>query len=259
MSALVSASGVSTVPFIRTEALRKTFSGQAVLDGITLDIMAGETFTLIGRSGEGKSVFTRHILGLMEPDSGRVLVDGVDIHALPERQLAVTRRKIGVLFQNGALFDSLSVAENVAFPLHEAGCRDANEIRERVAEALDSVGMAAHIEKNPLQLSGGQRKRVALARAVVGRPVGIVYDEPTSGLDPVTTDSISHLIRRIQARYQVTSIVITHDMKVVHDLGGRVAFLHQGQLRYLGPPSELAHTTDPVLRHFIEGRSLDDL
>ena len=212
---------------------------------------------VIGASGEGKSVFLKHLIGLMRPTSGNIFVDGTDITLLSERALGATRRKVGILFQNGALFDSMNVAANVAFPLRETGVRNENEIASRVHQSLDVVELAAHKEKMPVDLSGGMKKRVALARAVVSKPKCILYDEPTAGLDPVVSDSINHLIRRLQKRFKVTSIVVTHDMKSVFHIADRVAYLRGGIIYFLGTPTELKNSPDPVIQDFIEGRSGD--
>jgi phospholipid/cholesterol/gamma-HCH transport system ATP-binding protein len=197
------------------------------------------------------------MIGLMQPDSGIVKVDGEDISRLSERRLAEARRKIGVLFQNGALFDSMSVAENVAFPLRERGERDGRAIAAKVREVLDAVAMGDHLDKLPMSLSGGQRKRVALARAVIARPRCILYDEPTSGLDPIASDSIAHLLLAFQKRFGVTSVVITHDLRLVDAVADRVALLYEGRIHFLGTPEELHRSTDEVVQDFVEGRSHD--
>jgi phospholipid/cholesterol/gamma-HCH transport system ATP-binding protein len=210
---------------------------------------------VLGRSGCGKSVVLKHLIGLMKPDSGEVLVDGEDIIGLPERRLTAVRRKIGMLFQSAALFDSMSVEGNLAFPLREQGMKDEKEIDARVAEALDMVELAGEQLKMPADLSGGMRKRVGLARTIVGRPRCVLYDEPTTGLDPITSDSINHLIRRLQRRLGVTSIVVTHDMKTAFHCADRVALLHEGRVHFDGSVEELKASTDPVITDFIVGRS----
>jgi phospholipid/cholesterol/gamma-HCH transport system ATP-binding protein len=194
---------------ISVRALHKHLGSQHILRGIDLDVAPGETCVVLGRSGGGKSVLLKHLIGLMKPTSGQVLVDGEDIATLPERKLGQLRKKIGILFQSGALFDSMNVEENIAFPLREAGLKDRKVIRERVAEALEMVDLAGEQAKMPEKLSGGMRKRVGLARTIVSRPACILYDEPTTGLDPIATDSINHLIRRLQKRLSVTSVVVT--------------------------------------------------
>ncbi len=235
--------------------LHKTLGTQEVLRGVNLRIESGKTHVVLGRSGSGKSVLLKHLVGLFQPDAGRVLVDGEDIAKLKERQLGPIRKKIGILFQSGALFDSMSVGENIAFPLREAGLRDEAAIQERVAGALEMVDLAGEQAKMPENLSGGMRKRVGLARTIVSRPACILYDEPTTGLDPIATDSINHLIRRLQRRLQATSVVVTHDMKTAFHTADRIAFLHEGRIYFEGTVDELRASTDPTLENFIEGRS----
>lgn len=240
---------------IETRKLSKSFSGRPVLRNVDLAVENGKTLVVLGRSGCGKSVVLKHLIGLMKPDSGQVLVDGEDIVHLPERKLTDVRRKVGMLFQSAALFDSMSVEWNLAFPLIEQGIRDEKEIDARVAEALDMVELAGEQKKMPADLSGGMRKRVGLARTIVGRPRCILYDEPTTGLDPITSDSINHMIRRLQRRLGVTSIVVTHDMKTAFHCADRVALLHDGQVHFDGSVDELRASVDPVITDFIEGRS----
>ena len=199
----------------------------------------------------------KHLIGLMQPTRGEVLVEGQNIASLPERALGEVRKKIGMLFQSGALFDSMNVGENIAFPLKEAGVRDKKEIADRVAEALEMVDLSGEEEKMPENLSGGMRKRVGLARTIVGRPACILYDEPTTGLDPIASDSINHLIRRLQKRLRVTSVVVTHDMKTAYHTADRIAYLHEGRIYFHGLPQEMHDSPDPVVQDFIEGRSGD--
>jgi phospholipid/cholesterol/gamma-HCH transport system ATP-binding protein len=235
--------------------LHKTLGTQEVLRGVSMRISSGQTHVILGRSGSGKSVLLKHLVGLFQPDSGRVLVDGEDIASLHERQLGPIRKKIGILFQSAALFDSMSVAENIAFPLRESGMKDPETIRVRIAEALEMVDLAGEESKMPENLSGGMRKRVGLARTIVSRPACILYDEPTTGLDPIATDSINHLIRRLQRRLKATSVVVTHDMKTAFHTADRIAFLHEGSIYFEGTTAELKDSKDPVLVDFIEGRS----
>lgn len=242
-------------PFIRVRGLEQKFGSQGVLRGIDLDVFRGETLVLLGISGGGKSVLLKHLPGLMRPWKGTVEVDGVDISALNERQLAPYRRKVGIMFQGSALFDSMTVGENVAFPLRESGEKDEAAISKRVGEALDIVRLPGQEEKMPAELSGGMRKRVALARAVVGRPACVLYDEPHAGLDPITADSIDHLIKDLQVRHGMTNVVITHEMRSVFHLADRVAFLQDGRIHWTGSPNELKSTRDPVLRPFVDGDS----
>jgi phospholipid/cholesterol/gamma-HCH transport system ATP-binding protein len=186
-----------------------------------------------------------------------VWVEGEEVTLLPERQLGHIRKKLGMLFQSGALFDSMNVEENIAFPLRETGLRNAKKIRDRVAEALEMVDLAGEQKKMPENLSGGMRKRVGLARTIVSRPACILFDEPTTGLDPIASDSINHLIRRLQKKLAVTSVVVTHDMKTAFHTADRIAYLHEGRIYFHGRSSELRASTDEVIVNFIEGRSGD--
>jgi phospholipid/cholesterol/gamma-HCH transport system ATP-binding protein len=242
-------------PFIRVTGLKKSFGEQKTLQGVDLDIYHGETLVLIGPSGEGKSVLLKHIIGLLNPDDGKVELEGTDLSHMKERELLKMRRRMGYLFQNAALFDSLTVAENVAFPLIEAGIRDRAEIDRRVQEALELVELGEHKDKMPVNLSGGMRKRVGIARAIIGRPDCVLYDEPTAGLDPIVTDVIDLMILRLQKRFQVTSIVITHDMGSVFKIADRVAMLKNGVIYFIGTPDALKQSTDPEIQNFIAGRS----
>ena len=242
---------------IETRDLTKSFGDKKVLQGVSLKVNEGETLVVLGRSGCGKSVILKHLIGLLHPDSGEVFVDGETIAGLPERKLGQVRAKIGMLFQSAALFDSMSVEQNLAFPLLEQGIRDMKEIDDRVAQALDMVDLAGEQRKMPADLSGGMRKRVGLARTIVGRPRCVLYDEPTTGLDPITSDSINFLIRRLQRRIGVTSIVVTHDMKTAFHCADHVAFLHEGRVHFYGTVAELKANTDTIVQDFIEGRSGD--
>jgi phospholipid/cholesterol/gamma-HCH transport system ATP-binding protein len=235
--------------------LTKTIGTQEVLRGVDLDVARGETLAIIGRSGGGKSVLLKHLVGLMEPDSGEIWVEDQNIIGLSERQLGAIRQKIGILFQGAALFDSMTVAENIAFPLREAGERDPKVLREKVREMLDVVELEGQEEKMPVSLSGGMKKRVGLARSIIRRPKCVLYDEPTSGLDPVVSDSINRLIRRLQERLGMTSIVVTHDMKSAFDVANHVAYLHEGRIYFYGTPNQLQQTSDPILQDFMLGRS----
>ncbi|MCU0749528.1 MAG: ABC transporter ATP-binding protein [Akkermansiaceae bacterium] len=242
-------------PFIRIRGLKQSFGDHEVLKGIDLDIMRGETLVILGGSGSGKSVLIKHLPGLLRPTHGTVTVNGLEISQLRERELGAVRRQMGFMFQGGALFDSMSVAENVAFPLREGGVRKEKEIAQRVAEALEIVRLPGEEDKMPADLSGGMRKRVALARAVVGKPACIFYDEPHAGLDPITADSIDHLIKDLQRHHQITNVVITHEMRSVFHIADRIVFLDQGVIRWTGTPDELQATQDPQLRAFIAGDS----
>jgi len=240
--------------FIEATSLVKRLGSQNVLAGASLSLRVGETLAVLGRSGEGKSVLFKHLAGLMTPDAGSVRIDGEEIVGVDERKLGSVRRKFGLLFQNGALFDSFNVEDNVAFPLVEQGVRSPAEIHRRVRAALDAVGMADHLEKMPIHLSGGQRKRVALARAIITEPRCLLYDEPTAGLDPIGTANIDRLIRGFQERFHVTSLVVTHDLKTVERIADRVAFLKAGRVHFLGSPAAFFAATDPVLRQFLDGQ-----
>lgn len=242
-------------PFIQIRGLHKAFGAQKVLQGVDLDICRGETLVLVGPSGEGKSVLLKHIIGLLCPDAGSITFDGASLCGLRERQLAPVRRRIGYLFQSAALFDSLTVAQNVAFPLIEAGVKSPAEIDARVQEALEVVELGSHKDKMPINLSGGMRKRVGIARAIVGRPEIILYDEPTAGLDPIVTDVIDHLIKRLQKRYSVTSVVITHDIASVFKIADRIVMLKNGVVYFNGSPAELRGSADSFIQDFITGRS----
>ena len=242
---------------ISVRQLHKTLGSQQVLRGVDLEIRTGETCVVIGRSGGGKSVLLKHLIRLLRPTSGDVFVDGESIAALPERKLGPLRKKVGILFQSGALFDSMNVEENIAFPLREQGLKDAAILREKVSEALEMVDLAGEEKKMPENLSGGMRKRVGLARTIVTRPACILYDEPTTGLDPIATDSINHLIRRLQKRLRITSVVVTHDMKTAFHTGDQIAFLHEGRIYFYGSADELRAAQDPVVRDFLDGRSGD--
>jgi len=240
---------------IEVRDLYKRLGTQEVLRGVTMSVHNGQTCVVLGRSGCGKSVLLKHVIGLMQPTSGTVVVDGEPISSLPERKLLQVRRKVGMLFQSAALFDSMTVEQNLAFPLREQGIKDAQVIHDRVTEALDMVDLLGSEKKMPDKLSGGMRKRVGLARTIVGRPQCILYDEPTTGLDPITTDSINHLIRRLQKRLNVTSIVVTHDMKTAFHCADDVVFLHEGKVYFNGPVGEMQASADPVITDFVEGRS----
>lgn len=235
--------------------LHKRLGREHVLRGVDLDVTEGETLVVIGRSGGGKSVLLKHIIGLMKPNSGSVVVAGQNVVDLDERALAAVRKKVGILFQGAALFDSMSVEENIAFPLREAGLKNGSEIRQQVADALEVVDLAGEEKKMPENLSGGMKKRVALARAIISKPMCILYDEPTTGLDPVVADSINRLIRRLQKRFSVTSIVVTHDMKSAFHVADQIAYLHEGRIYFKGTSQELRDHADPLVQDFIEGRS----
>src|SRR5437667_10956129 len=225
-------SATSNGAMIAVRDLRKAIGEQEILRGVELDVAVGETLVIIGRSGGGKSVLLKHLVGLMQPDAGEIWIEGQNITGLNERQLSAIRQKIGILFQGAALFDSMTVAENIAFPLREAGERDPNVLRENVRQMLDVVELEGQEEKMPVSLSGGMKKRVGLARSIIRRPKCVLYDEPTSGLDPVVAHSSNRLILRLQKRLGMTSIVVTHDMKSAFDVGNHIAYLHEGRIYY---------------------------
>jgi len=231
----------------------KSFGKHQVLAGLNLTIADGKTTVIIGRSGGGKSVLLKHIIGLMKPDRGQVLVDGVDMTRLNDRELNEIRKKFGMLFQEAALFDSMTVGENVAFPLREHAKLKEKEIREIVADRLRAVGLTGVEEKMPSELSGGMRKRVGLARAIALRPQIVLFDEPTTGLDPVMTEAINHLIMETQERFGLTCIVISHDLQSIFRIGHQIAMLYDGVIIAHGPPEEIRASRDPVIEQFLAG------
>lgn len=238
---------------IEVRNLQKSFGEHRVLDQVDLRINAGESVVIIGRSGGGKSVLLKHLIGLLKPDGGEVLVDGTDIVPLNERELIDVRRKFGMLFQGAALFDSMSVGENIAFALRrQLGCTE-EESREKVSEALELVELAGIEQKRPAELSGGMRKRVGLARAIVYRPEILLYDEPTTGLDPVISDSIDKLIIAIREKLKVTTVVVTHDMRSARRIGQRIFMLYHGRIYASGTAEEIFASQDPVVNHFVNG------
>lgn len=236
---------------IHVRNLWKAFGSLSVLEDVSLEIEEGETMAVIGRSGEGKSVLLKHMVGLLKPDRGTVEVDGTDIHELSYRELRRLRQRFGVLFQGGALFDSLSSYENVAFPLRQFSDFSESEIDRQVRWCLEVVNLEGVGEKKPSELSGGMRKRVALARAIALEPQYILYDEPTSGLDPETSNTIDELIRSLADQLNVTSIVITHDMHSVLNVADRAALLHDRKMHWIGTIDELHHCQDPVVNRFV--------
>ena len=240
---------------IETRDLHKGFGSQPVLRGVDLRIESGEALVILGRSGGGKSVLLKHLIGLIQPDAGEVLVDGENIGCLSERALLRVRSKFGMLFQSAALFDSMNVAENVGFALTQSRQWSEGEIALKVAEALAMVELAGIEEKKPSELSGGMRKRVGLARAIVYRPEIVLYDEPTTGLDPIVADTIDQLIIRISRRLAVTSIAVTHDMRSASRIGRRIVMLHEGRIHASGTPEEIFNSADPVVRQFVKGIS----
>ncbi len=240
---------------IKLVNLYKSFGTKKVLQGADLEIRDAETLTIIGGSGTGKSIMLKHIMGLVKPDKGEVYIDGVEITRLPEDKLLEVQKKFGYLFQGAALFDSMTVGENVAFGLRNLGTVSEEEIGKRVSECLAMVGLRGIESLKPAELSGGMRKRVGLARAISYRPGYILYDEPTTGLDPIMADMINDLIIHLQKQLKVTSIVVTHDMKSAYKISNRIAMLYEGKIVCVGTPDEIRGAEDPVVRQFIEGLS----
>jgi phospholipid/cholesterol/gamma-HCH transport system ATP-binding protein len=236
------------------EGVKKAFGPKVVLDGIDLEVHDRETLAVIGASGSGKSVLLKTIVRLLEADAGRVTVDSLDVGALKREDLYELRRQVGYVFQFAALFDSMTVFDNVAMGLRRSGTMSDPDIRGRVAESLRLVEMDGYEARLPAEISGGQRKRVGLARAIATRPKYLLYDEPTSGLDPVTTAVIDDLILRMARELSVTSVVVTHDMQSAYRIANRIAMLYSGLIRYAGTPDEIRSTDDPVVKGFIEGR-----
>jgi phospholipid/cholesterol/gamma-HCH transport system ATP-binding protein len=240
---------------IEVRDLKKSFGSLRVLEGVDLHIETGETVVIIGRSGGGKSVLLKHIIGLLAPDSGEVWVAGEKITGMTERQLIAVRRRFGMVFQGAALFDSLTVAENVAFALRRDRRYSEGEINERVARALEMVDLPGTQDKKPAELSGGMRKRVGLARSIVYQPEILLYDEPTTGLDPIVADSIDRLMIRVCERLRVTSVVVTHDMRSARRVGQRIFMLHEGRIHAGGTPDEIFASQDPIVYRFVNGIS----
>jgi phospholipid/cholesterol/gamma-HCH transport system ATP-binding protein len=238
---------------IQIDNLRKSFNGAEVLRGVNIDIRDGETIVIIGRSGGGKSVLLKHLCGLLKPDDGRVTVDGTDIVPLTESALTPIRKRFGVLFQGAALFDSMTVFDNVAFPLREERRLDERSIEGRVMEALEIVGLDVARNKKPSELSGGMKKRAGLARACVMLPKYMLYDEPTTGLDPVLADNINELILRMRDHFKVTGVAVTHDMASAYKIGDRIAMLHEGRIHTVGAPRDIQTSNDPIVQQFIRG------
>ena len=239
---------------ITLTGVRKSFGEQVVLDRVNFEVQEGETVALMGPSGSGKSVLLKHINGLLRPDAGSVKVDGTEVPTLNRQQLAELRTRIGYVFQNGALFDSMNVFENVRLGItDEAKYRDLDYAQERVRECLRLVNLQpGEMQKLPAQLSGGMRKRVGIARAIAGSPKYLLYDEPTSGLDPVNADSMDALIERLQHELHVTSIVVSHDVRGSFKVADRIALLHNGKIRKVGTAEEFVAAKDEVVREFLE-------
>ncbi len=238
---------------IEVRNLQKSFGASKVLDGVSFRIENGESVVIIGRSGGGKSVLLKHLVGLLQPDSGDVLIDGENIGPLNERQLLRVRKKFGMVFQGAALFDSMTVAENVAFAFRRHKNLTAGEIARRVAATLEMVDLPGTENRKPAELSGGMRKRVGLARAIIYEPQIVLYDEPTTGLDPIVSDSIDRLIIRVRDHLKVTSIVVTHDMRSARRVGNHVLMLHEKKIYANCTPESLFASQDPIVRQFVDG------
>ena len=238
---------------IRVEDLHRSFGGQRVLRGLTLQVAPGEIMVVIGRSGGGKSVLLKHLLGLLRPDSGRVVVNGTDITHLRGPALDRIRERYGVVFQGGALFDSMSVFDNVAFPLREKTRLRSREIAGRVEEKLDQVGLTGMGHKNPAEISGGMRKRVAIARALVTEPAVVFFDEPTTGLDPILVNTIHHLILAMHRKFRFTAVMVSHEIPEIFGIADRVAMLHDGVIVEQGTPDVIQGSANPIVQQFVRG------
>jgi phospholipid/cholesterol/gamma-HCH transport system ATP-binding protein len=243
------------MPVISLQHLYKSFSGKPVLRDMSIDVDQGESLVIVGGSGTGKSVTLKHIIGLLRPDKGRVLINDQDITTMREVELNKFRRHFGMSFQEGALFDSMSVFDNVAFPLRRHTKMTDKEIRERVHECLEDVHLHNVVRKRPSELSGGMRRRVGFARAISLKPDILLFDEPTTGLDPVISDVIADLIVEMDQKLGTTTVTITHDMKVAFKIADRVAMLHEGHIIAQGTPEQFQASENPIVEQFIEGRA----
>ncbi len=243
----------SSSPIIKVDELRKSFGQQAVLNGLSIDIARGEILAIIGRSGTGKSVLLKHLIGLLRPDSGRVLIAGEDIHRARGRHLARIRERLDMLFQGGALFDSLSVEENIAFPLREKTKMSEVEIHASVSNCLKDVGLEGIEDKFPAELSGGMRKRVALARALVQRPEIMLFDEPTTGLDPILVQAIHQLIYDTHKQFGYTAVIVSHEIPRIFEIATRIAMLHNGVILEATSTEQFQQSVNPVIQQFISG------
>jgi phospholipid/cholesterol/gamma-HCH transport system ATP-binding protein len=238
---------------IEVRHLCKSFGTSPILDQVSLRIEKGESVVILGRSGGGKSVLLKHLIGLLRPDSGQVLIEGEDIVGMNERSLLRVRHKFGMVFQSAALFDSMTVEENVAFAFRQDRAIKPAEISRKVSEVLALVDLPGIEKKKPSELSGGMRKRVGLARAIVDKPEIVLYDEPTTGLDPIVSDSIDQLILRVRDHLDVTTVVVTHDMRTARRCGQRIFLLHDKRIYATGTADEMFNSTDPIVRRFIDG------
>jgi phospholipid/cholesterol/gamma-HCH transport system ATP-binding protein len=243
------------MPFISLQHLWKAFDGRQVLRDMSIDVERGESLVIVGGSGTGKSVTLKHIIGLLRPDKGRVLIDEQDLTTMSDVELNRFRRRFGMSFQEGALFDSMSVFDNIAFPLRRHTKMGEREIRDRVMECLDDVHLEGVAKKRPSELSGGMRRRVGFARAISLKPEILLFDEPTTGLDPVISDVVAELIREMDQKLGTTTVTITHDMKVAFKIADRVAMLYHGQIIEQGTPEQFQASKNPIVEQFIEGRA----
>ncbi len=242
-------------PMIRLVDLSKSFSGKVVLDHLDLEIATGESVVLVGPSGTGKSVLLKHIIGLIRPDSGQVIVDGVDLWSLSEKELNAFRRRFGMSFQEGALFDSMSVYDNIAFPLRRQAKKSAPEVRERVAACLELVHLEGIEKRKPAELSGGMRRRVGFARAIALEPEILLFDEPSTGLDPIMSDVIDTTIVEMRERLRCTTVTITHNMESAAKIGDRIALIFEGKIVASDVPERFLKSDNPLVRQFVEGRA----
>jgi phospholipid/cholesterol/gamma-HCH transport system ATP-binding protein len=243
-----------SAPRLRAVDLKKSFGSKVVLDGISFSVAAGESLVIVGPSGTGKSVLLKHLIGLVRPDSGQVFVAGEDLWALSHVERTRVRKKFGMSFQEGALFDSMSVFDNIAFPLRRSG-RPAAQVRSRVKECLEIVHLPNVEDKRPSELSGGMRRRVGFARAIAHEPEILLFDEPNTGLDPIMTDIIDEVILEMREKMTPTIVTITHHMESARKIGDRIALLYGGKILYDAPPDEFLKSTDPAVRQFVEGRA----
>ena len=239
-------------PFVFFDEVYKSFDGKDVLRGITLVIRHGEALVILGGSGTGKTVILKHIVGLLQPDQGRIFIEGSEITDYSENEFLAIRKKVGFLFQGGALFDSMSVFENVAFPLMEHTQFTDSEIRDKVLGTLKLMGLEGTDWMMPEKLSGGMRKRVALARAIILQPKALLYDEPTTGLDPITTRWVSTLMRNIHEKLKITSVIVTHNIQSALAVADRIAFLYRGRIKFVGTPGEIRSCGDHIVQEFLK-------
>jgi phospholipid/cholesterol/gamma-HCH transport system ATP-binding protein len=238
-------------PYIEFQHVSKSFGQRSVLDDVSFEVCSGETVAILGRSGVGKSVSLHHIMGFLKPDSGRVIVAGEDITDYNEKELERIRKKVTMVFQNGALFDSLSVGENVAFPLRERGDLDEEQIYQIVDGLLDMVGVKSMRDQLPSELSTGMKRSVAIARALSAQPEAVLYDEPTTNVDPMMAQLLGDLIKKLKFQLKLTSIVVTHDMRLAQKVADRVVFLHEAKVVFFGPPQEMVNSDIDIVREFM--------